>query len=258
MAIPDSVAAPGRRRSASARRGGKYSGEPISVNLKDVDLRDFFRLIHEISGLNVVVDPGVKGTLTIVLDDVPWDQALDIVLHNNDLDKQLDGNVLRIATKETLQKGSGRKPRPGQGPGGSRRRGDHDARAELRQGHGHGRHAQEVSVVARRHPRGRPLQYADHPRHSEHAAGDRQPDPPARPQVATGGNRSARGGCEPLLLARNRHAVRLCRRGERRATATLSAAAGRGYQPDHPHPAASATHRGSGERSAAPRWLACR
>jgi type IV pilus assembly protein PilQ len=82
----------------------KYSGEPISVNLKDVDLRDFFRLIHEISGLNVVVDPSVKGNLTIVLDDVPWDQALDIVLRNNDLDKQLDGNVLRLATKDTLRK----------------------------------------------------------------------------------------------------------------------------------------------------------
>jgi type IV pilus secretin PilQ/predicted competence protein len=82
----------------------KYTGEPISVNLKDVDLRDFFRLIHEISGLNVVVDPNVKGTLTIVLDDVPWDQALDIVLKNNDLDKQLEGNVLRIATKATLRK----------------------------------------------------------------------------------------------------------------------------------------------------------
>jgi len=82
----------------------KYSGEPISVNLKDVDLKDFFRLIHEISGLNVVVDPNVKGTLTIVLDEVPWDQALEIVLKNNDLDKQLEGNVLRIATKETLKK----------------------------------------------------------------------------------------------------------------------------------------------------------
>ncbi|MGA8012555.1 MAG: type IV pilus secretin PilQ [Candidatus Acidiferrales bacterium] len=90
--------------TSSAPPVGKYSGEPISVNLKDVDLRDFFRLIHEISGLNVVVDPGVKGNLTIVLDDVPWDQALDIVLKNNDLDKQLDGNVLRLATKETLRK----------------------------------------------------------------------------------------------------------------------------------------------------------
>ena len=81
----------------------KYTGDPISVNLKDVDLADFFRLIHEISGLNVVVDPSVKGQLTIVLDNVPWDQALDIVLKNNDLDKQLDGNVLRIATRATLK-----------------------------------------------------------------------------------------------------------------------------------------------------------
>ncbi len=89
---------------APAITGPKYTGEPISVNLKDVDLKDFFRLIHEISGLNVVLDPNVKGTLTIVLDDVPWDQALDIVLKNNDLSRQLEGNVLRIATVETMRK----------------------------------------------------------------------------------------------------------------------------------------------------------
>jgi len=88
---------------APAAPVGKYTGEPISVNLKDVDLKDFFRLIHEISGLNVVLDPAVKGSLTIVLDEVPWDQALDIVLQNNSLDKQLNGNVLRIATRSTLK-----------------------------------------------------------------------------------------------------------------------------------------------------------
>jgi type IV pilus assembly protein PilQ len=82
----------------------KYTGEPISVNLKDVDLKDFFRLIHEISGLNVVLDPDVHGSLTIVLDDVPWDQALDIVLKNNALSRQLDANVLRIATVDTLRR----------------------------------------------------------------------------------------------------------------------------------------------------------
>ncbi|HKH98484.1 MAG TPA: type IV pilus secretin PilQ [Candidatus Sulfotelmatobacter sp.] len=86
-----------------AAAGPKYTGEPISVNLKDVDLKDFFRLIHEISGLNVVLDPNVHGTLTVVLDDVPWDQALDIVLKNNDLARELEGNVLRIATVETLK-----------------------------------------------------------------------------------------------------------------------------------------------------------
>jgi len=107
--ISDSTSPAAPASSAAAQQAptpaaaSRYSGEPISVNLKDVDLRDFFRLIHEISGLNVVVDPAVKGSLTIVLDDVPWDQALDIVLKNNDLDKQLDGNVLRIATKETLK-----------------------------------------------------------------------------------------------------------------------------------------------------------
>jgi len=94
-AAPQAAVSPGPSR---------YSGEPISVNLKDVDLRDFFRLIHEISGLNVVLDPNVKGTLTIVLDEVPWDQALDIVLQNNSLDKQLHGNVLRIATLDTIKK----------------------------------------------------------------------------------------------------------------------------------------------------------
>ncbi len=88
----------------SSINGPKYTGEPISVNLKDVDLKDFFRLIHEISGLNVVLDPNVHGTLTIVLDDVPWDQALDIVLKNNELARQLEGNVLRIATVDTLRK----------------------------------------------------------------------------------------------------------------------------------------------------------
>jgi type IV pilus secretin PilQ/predicted competence protein len=90
--------------SPAAAQTGRYTGEPISVNLKDVDLKDFFRLIHEISGLNVVLDPNVKGTLTIVLDEVPWDQALDIVLQNNSLDKQLTGNVLRVATRDTLKK----------------------------------------------------------------------------------------------------------------------------------------------------------
>src|SRR5208337_1693425 len=89
---------------APVAAGPKYTGEPISVNLKDVDLKDFFRLIHEISGLNVVLDPLIHGNLTIVLDDVPWDQALDIVLKNNDLSRQLDGNVLRIATIDTLRK----------------------------------------------------------------------------------------------------------------------------------------------------------
>jgi len=103
-AQPVNFLIPQQAAPATASTAKRYTGEPISVNLKDVDLKDFFRLIHEISGLNVVLDPGVSGNLTIVLDDVPWDQALDIVLANNNLDRQLDGNVLRIARVETIRK----------------------------------------------------------------------------------------------------------------------------------------------------------
>jgi type IV pilus assembly protein PilQ len=80
----------------------EYTGERISLNLKDVDLKDFFRLIHEISKLNVIVDANVTGSLTLVLDEVPWDQALDIVLRDNGLTRVLEGNVLRIAKLDTL------------------------------------------------------------------------------------------------------------------------------------------------------------
>jgi type IV pilus assembly protein PilQ len=106
-ATPRPAANPAQAQAAQAaqpqQHRPKYTGDPISVNLKDVDLKDFFRLIHEISGLNIVLDPNVKGTLTLVLDDVPWDQALDLVLANNGLDRKLQGNVLRIATVETMR-----------------------------------------------------------------------------------------------------------------------------------------------------------
>ncbi len=88
---------------ASIPTAPKFSGELISLELKDADIKDFFRLIGEISGLNIVLDPDVKGALTIFLNDVPWDQALDVVLRNNSLGKQLEGNILRIASNATLQ-----------------------------------------------------------------------------------------------------------------------------------------------------------
>jgi type IV pilus assembly protein PilQ len=80
-----------------------FNGEPIDLDLKQADLGDFFRLISEISGLNVIVDQNVTGTTTVTLKDVPWDQALDIILRNHNLAGLLEGNVLRIATRSTLQ-----------------------------------------------------------------------------------------------------------------------------------------------------------
>jgi type IV pilus assembly protein PilQ len=81
----------------------QYSGELVSLDLRDVNIKDFFALISELSGLNVVLDPNVSGTVTLRLTDVPWDQALDVVLKNYQLGGQLQGNVLRIATNGTLQ-----------------------------------------------------------------------------------------------------------------------------------------------------------
>ncbi len=98
--LPQGTAAPGVDPPGDEKPA--YTGELISLNLKDVDLKDFFRLIHEISGLNILVNPNVTGSVTTVLDNVPWDQALDIVLKNNGLGKVLEGNVLRIAKLETL------------------------------------------------------------------------------------------------------------------------------------------------------------
>lgn len=79
-----------------------YTGKLISLDLRDVDIRDFFRLIHRVSGLNIVVDSDVTGRITMVMDDVPWDEALDLALKDNGLATQFEGNVLRIAKVSTL------------------------------------------------------------------------------------------------------------------------------------------------------------
>jgi type IV pilus assembly protein PilQ len=89
--------------AATTCTSGHYTGAPLNLDLKELDIKDFFRLIHEISGLNVVLDPSVKGVVTIDVTDIPWDQALAIVLRNNALECELQGNVLRIATLDTLR-----------------------------------------------------------------------------------------------------------------------------------------------------------
>ncbi len=90
-------------RSPASPQGAAYSGERISLELKNADLKDFFRLIGDISGLNIVLDPDVEGALTLFLKEVPWDQALDVVLKNQGMGRHLSGNVLRIAKLSTLE-----------------------------------------------------------------------------------------------------------------------------------------------------------
>jgi type IV pilus assembly protein PilQ len=81
----------------------QYTGHPISLDFKDGDLQDIFRLFADISGLNIVVNPGVGGKVTLKLNEVPWDQALDLILKANGLGYTLEGNVIRIAPLAALQ-----------------------------------------------------------------------------------------------------------------------------------------------------------
>ncbi len=75
----------------------EYTGELISLDFKDGDIQDIFRLFADISGLNIVVQPGVSGRITLKLVEVPWDQALELILKTNKLGYAVEGNVIRIA-----------------------------------------------------------------------------------------------------------------------------------------------------------------
>ena len=80
----------------------QYTGELISLDFKDGDIQDIFRLFADISGLNIVVQPGVTGRITLKLTEVPWDQALDLILKTNKLGFIVEGNVIRIAPLSEL------------------------------------------------------------------------------------------------------------------------------------------------------------
>jgi type IV pilus secretin PilQ/predicted competence protein len=82
----------------------KYSGDIISLRIKDSDLKDVVLYLADFAGLNVVFDPDVRGTVTVNLQDVPWDQALDIILRQNKMGKTIEGNILRIAPVSVLTK----------------------------------------------------------------------------------------------------------------------------------------------------------
>ena len=81
----------------------QFTGEPISLDLKDADIKDVFRTISQLTQLNIVVDPEVRGTVTVQLENVPWDQALDLILKQNGLGYVLENNIMRIATTAKLQ-----------------------------------------------------------------------------------------------------------------------------------------------------------
>ena len=80
-----------------------YKGERLTLNFQDIETRAVLQLLAETSGQNIVVSDSVRGNVTLRLQNVPWDQALDIVLRTKGLDKRQDGNVVYVAPSEELQ-----------------------------------------------------------------------------------------------------------------------------------------------------------
>ena len=79
-----------------------YSGEKLSLNFQNVEVRSVLQVIADFTGLNIVASDSVGGNLTLRLKDVPWDQALDLILTTKGLDKRTNGNVVWIAPKDEL------------------------------------------------------------------------------------------------------------------------------------------------------------
>jgi type IV pilus secretin PilQ/predicted competence protein len=84
----------------------KYAGEKISLEFKDADIKNVFRLLGEVSGKNIVVTDDVNRKITIRLIEVPWDQAMDLIINTNGLGKEEIGNVIRISTADRLKSDS--------------------------------------------------------------------------------------------------------------------------------------------------------
>lgn len=83
--------------------GPQFTGRLISLDLQDTDIDNALRIIAEVSNLNIIASEEVAGKVTLRLNDVPWDQALDVILKTNGLDKVQEGSVIRIAPFEKLR-----------------------------------------------------------------------------------------------------------------------------------------------------------
>ena len=80
-----------------------FTGQKISLDLQEVDIRNVLRLLADVTGKNLVVEPGVSGKVTLKVDNVPWDQVLELILKINELDQVMEGNVIRIATAAKIK-----------------------------------------------------------------------------------------------------------------------------------------------------------
>lgn len=89
--------------STDSLAGTKYVGRKISIDVREADLHNIFRMISNVSKLNIVAGDNVKGKVTVRLTDVPWDQALDVILRSKNLGYERNGNIVRIAPLKDLK-----------------------------------------------------------------------------------------------------------------------------------------------------------
>ncbi len=97
LTLPPNPSNAGRRRKV-------YTGRRIDLDFKDVDIHNLMRLLSDIGQVNVVMSDDVKGTITVRMRDVPWDQALDVILKSKSLGMTREGNLIRVAPADKLEK----------------------------------------------------------------------------------------------------------------------------------------------------------
>jgi len=101
--IEEEIAAAPTIRAPKTGEEKEYKGQLITIHFQEADIKDVLDVIAEVSGLNLVVHPGVTGMVTVRLENIPWDQALDIILKMNNLSVEIEGNILRIAQASVFQ-----------------------------------------------------------------------------------------------------------------------------------------------------------
>ena len=103
-AYEDARLAPARVREGGMPGMGMpaYNGQKISLDFKDADIQNVLRVLADVSGLNIIATDDVQGKVTLHLSDVPWDQAFDLVLRTNRLEKTQEGNVVRVSSVKRL------------------------------------------------------------------------------------------------------------------------------------------------------------
>ena len=170
-AAPGARRRPARRSAADRRNDRKFTGHPISLDFQGADLRAVLRTFAEISGLNIVIDPAVQGTVDVALRDVPWDQALDIILRANKLGYLVDGTIVRIAPLDRARRRGIAAPQARRRAGARRAAERAHQDAQLRQGRGARRRCSRRARSRSAAPsRSTAHQHADHHRPARAAA----------------------------------------------------------------------------------------